>query len=225
MPDAPDDKPDPSDDKPIDRRRFFRQGLRELFKPLAKAIDPFEQTARQLGAFSAPHESTASATSRPVPLKLWLRPPGAVKEVDFLNTCSRCGTCATVCPVQCIKIDSTGESGAGAPYINADSAACALCASLACMNSCPSGALVPVPLLDIDMGTAVWKEQSCVRETKSEDCTICVDHCPLGTAAIELIAGKVVVKPLACVGCGVCQHDCPTDPKSIVVIPKSARES
>jgi hypothetical protein len=29
-----------SDDKPIDRRRFFREGLRELLKPLANAIDP-----------------------------------------------------------------------------------------------------------------------------------------------------------------------------------------
>jgi ferredoxin-type protein NapG len=97
------------------------------------------------------------------------------------------------------------------------------------MNRCPSGALIPVPLLDIDMGTAVWREQSCLRTTRdqngsTQDCTICVDHCPLGSAAIELQRNRVVVKPLSCIGCGVCQQDCPTSPKSITVIPKSARE-
>jgi Pyruvate/2-oxoacid:ferredoxin oxidoreductase delta subunit len=32
-----------------------------------------------------------------------------------------------------------------------------------------------------------------------------------------------VVNDDHCTGCGVCQNKCPTDPKSIVVMPKSAR--
>jgi len=223
--------PDPT---PIDRRRFFRQGLRELLKPLVRAIEPVEQTARQLGML---HEASTDPTPRrtslhqPTDAPLWLRPPGAILEKDFLSTCSRCGVCVNVCPVQCIKLDPSGQSGSGAPYIDADTRACAVCDTLACMNQCPSGALLPVPMFDIDMGTAVWREHSCLRtttpqdsSTDQQDCTICVDHCPLGSAAIEIQHNRVVVKPLACIGCGICQQDCPTSPKSIVVIPKSARE-
>ena len=72
------------------------------------------------------------------------------------------------------------------------------------------------------MGTAVWRSSSCLRST-GDSCTICIDKCPLGSAAIELKSGRVAVKPLGCIGCGVCQQECPTSPKSIVVIPISAK--
>ncbi len=217
--------PLPPDEQPIDRRRFFRQGLRELLKPLAQAIEPIERTAQQLGVFEQPpSHQTFKPTPRTVALGVWLRPPGAIKEIDFLNACSRCGVCVNVCPVQCIQIDLSGVVGRGAPYIDPDVKACAVCQSLACMNQCPSGALLPTPLVDIDMGTAVWREETCVRTANGEDCTICADHCPLGTAAIEIRERQVVVKPLGCIGCGVCQQDCPTSPKSILVIPRAAKD-
>jgi ferredoxin-type protein NapG len=92
------------------------------------------------------------------------------------------------------------------------------------MNNCPSGALQLVPLAEIDMGTAHWNEHLCVR-SHGEDCTRCVDHCPVGTMALELIDNRIVVHEDHCTGCGVCQNNCPTDPKSIVVMPKSARAS
>jgi NAD-dependent dihydropyrimidine dehydrogenase PreA subunit len=72
------------------------------------------------------------------------------------------------------------------------------------------------------MGTAVWNENICVR-SHGEECTRCVDNCPVGTAALQLIDNRIVVNEDGCTGCGVCQNRCPTDPKSIVVMPKSAR--
>jgi ferredoxin-type protein NapG len=207
-----------SDSKPVNRRAFFRAGLRELLKPLVSAVEPVEEAVRQLGAL----ETARHAKPRSVSLPVWLRPPGALPEREFLDTCSRCGACVQVCPAQCIKIDSGGTQGRGFPYINADFMACVVCETLACMQHCPSGALVPTALADIDMGTAEWREQTCLRAS-GEDCTICIDHCPIGIVAIELRAGKVHVIEDGCIGCGVCQHDCPTTPKSIVVIPKMAR--
>jgi NAD-dependent dihydropyrimidine dehydrogenase PreA subunit len=88
------------------------------------------------------------------------------------------------------------------------------------MEVCPSGALVKTPRLEIDMGTASWHEGLCLR-SHAQDCTICVDQCPLGSAAIVIDAqGKVDVVEEGCIGCGVCEHACPTSPKSIEIIPR-----
>src|SRR3954453_13340242 len=215
--------------RPVDRRRFFREGLRELLKPLANAIEPLHEAAKQLErmeqlASAAPSHATPNVPSpRRLPLNVWLRPPGALAEQSFRDTCSRCGECVRVCPAQCIKIDPTGAIGHGAPYIDADEMPCVVCDGLQCMYHCPSGALQPIPLPEIRMGTAVWYPDTCVRSA-GEDCTICVDRCPVGSVAIDVVDDRIEVKPLGCIGCGVCQHDCPTSPKSIVVIPIAAKQ-
>src|SRR3954471_757617 len=220
------------DDRPVDRRRFFREGLRELLKPLANAAAPVE---RALKEFEQLVQDQPAASTRPAPAArtepkqdLWLRPPGALfPDQSFRDTCSRCNKCVEVCPAQCIKIDPTGAIGNGAPYIEPNVMPCVMCDGLQCMHHCPSGALTPIPLADIDMGTAVWNYHTCLRRPTDaapagENCTICVDHCPVGSVAIELRANVIFVNEDGCIGCGVCQHDCPTDPKSIVVVPRSA---
>jgi ferredoxin-type protein NapG len=169
-----------------------------------------ESAAREMGALESP--------KRTVERGQWLRPPGALPPALFLDTCSHCMACVRVCPVQCIKIDSTGKKGGGAPFIDADATACAVCDGLYCMPACPTGALRPTPLTQIKMGTAVWHSETCVRSS-GEDCTICIDHCPIGSFAIELSGNEVKVHEKGCIGCGICQHDCPTNPKAITVTP------
>jgi ferredoxin-type protein NapG len=207
-----------SSDKPVDRRGFFREGLRELLRPVAELIAPLEQAIEQLDRLN-PQPAPKKA-----PPGVWLRPPGALApDRAFVDMCSRCGECVKVCPAQCIRIDPTGANANGAPYIDVDTMPCVVCDGLVCMHNCPTGALVPTSLPLIDMGTAVWEEQTCVR-SKGEPCTICVDRCPLGTAAIQLSGNAIEVIPDGCIGCGVCEYYCPTTPKSIVVIPRAARE-
>jgi ferredoxin-type protein NapG len=127
-----------------------------------------------------------------------------------------------ICPAECIKLDATNAYGKGAPYIDPDAMPCVLCDGLLCMNVCPTGALQPTPLVLVDMGTAEWRPDACLR-SRGEPCTICIDQCPIGTKAIDLVSGAITVFSEGCTGCGVCQNHCPTSPKSIVVIPKSAR--
>ena len=200
------------DDRRVNRRRFFRESLRELLRPLSESL---ETAANALGAIES--------SKRTIPLRQWLRPPGALPESQFLETCSGCAACVRVCPVQCIGIDATGNRGDGAPFIDPDATACAVCDGLYCMPACPTGALQIVPLTQIDMGTALWHPDSCLRG-RGEDCTICIDHCPIGSFAIELRDDKVLVHDNGCIGCGVCQHDCPTNPKSITVIAVGSTE-
>jgi ferredoxin-type protein NapG len=221
----------------MDRRRFFREGLRELLKPVSKAVEPIERVVHELGRLEPdvpptpvtppPSAVPSGAVPRgwqPTLEMTWLRPPGALQEDQFLSTCSRCSKCVEVCPVQCIKIDPERSIASGAPYIDVDSMPCVLCTGLECMHHCPSGALLPTPQNDIDMGTAVWHQHLCVR-AHGEECTMCVDHCPVGSTALELIDDHIIVHEAGCVGCGVCQNNCPTNPKSITVTPKALRFS
>jgi len=163
-------------DKPIDRRRFFRRGLQELIKPLVEAITPLEQAANHIGSME---QRIAKAKPLPAPKTTWLRPPGALAEDLLQTTCVQSGECVNVCPARCISLDVVGEKGDGLPFIDVNHMPCVVCDGLYCMHACPTGALVPTPLADIDMGTARWRESTCVR-SQGEDCTICVDRCPLG---------------------------------------------
>lgn len=39
---------------PVNRRRFFRVGLKELLRPISRALDPIERVARQLQQMDLP---------------------------------------------------------------------------------------------------------------------------------------------------------------------------
>lgn len=209
----------------INRRKFFGEGLRELLRGVQKAMEPLAEAAKQLSDLetqtSSSHSYSHYTPPEPyVPDRPMLRPPGALAEEQFLNACSRCGECVRVCPAQCIHIDPSGMQGKGAPFIDVQTMPCVLCDGLLCMSHCPSGALVPTPREQIRMGLAEWREEICLRR-QGENCTVCVDRCPMGTAALRLDEeeNRIVVDPTGCTGCGVCEHDCPTYPKSIVVNP------
>jgi len=210
------------DDRKMDRRKFFRAGLAEMLKPLDAAIRPLEHVAREVGKLDA-MDSPPPAAKRNVVDRPWLRPPGALAENDFRVKCSKCNQCVAACPVYAIRIDHSGQEGAGFPYIDVDYQPCVLCDGQPCMPACPTGALQIIEREKIDMGTANWFAPTC-RLTSGEDCTICTDDCPIGPAAINMIDGRINVTEAGCTGCGVCQSHCPTDPKSIIVIPRSSRE-
>ena len=87
-----------------------------------------------------------------------LRPPGAVKEEDFLALCIKCGQCLQVCPYHSIKLaDFASGHGVGTPYIEARERGCYACTAVPCVLACPTGALdhsCEKPE-DIKMGIAV----------------------------------------------------------------------
>jgi ferredoxin-type protein NapG len=150
-----------------------------------------------------------------------LRPPGAIAEVDFLDTCYRCGNCVDVCPAKAIQhIKDESDELNGTPVIFADSQPCLVCDGLECMSACPSGALQITPRAQIRMGLAHIDHEPCLR-TSGELCTECVDTCPEGERALRFDAqGAVEAIAEGCIGCGVCQWRCPSQPKAIVVLPR-----
>jgi ferredoxin-type protein NapG len=194
---------DKNDDKAHDRRAMFRFGFRRIMEPVANYIQERLEV------------------SLPV-IREVLRPPGAVGEKKFLDTCYRCGNCVDVCPAKAIRpMSAENVDQSGTPYIDPDLAACVVCDELACMKACPSGALqLASDPARIRMGLAVVDPVVCVR-SHGEDCTLCIDKCPFGAEAIRLNAqNHVEVVAAGCVGCGSCQFYCPTTPKAIVVHPQ-----
>lgn len=189
-----------TDEQEQQRREFFRDGLARLMGPASDYLD------RKFGLSEK---------------RTLLRPPGALKESEFLETCHRCGSCVEACPAKAIFAWSSGDSKTeGTPVIDADAAACVVCEGLDCMGVCPSGALLQVESRElIDMGLAEVSAEQCVR-SQGEVCTICLERCPLGDTALVMAGdGPPRVLEAGCVGCGVCQLYCPTRPRAIVVIP------
>jgi len=182
------------------RRGFFRSAAARAMDPLARYIER--------------HLVTPLARTR-------LRPPGAIDEDSFLNTCKRCGACVEVCPAHAIlPLASSAGAASGTPFIDPDVAACVVCDGLQCTHVCPSGALQPLQeAFQIRMGVAEVYESLCVR-SRGESCTVCVERCPMGPVALMFVdQGPPRVLAEGCVGCGVCQFYCPTSPKAITVRP------
>jgi len=196
----------PGQPAPHDRRGFLRETAARFINPLAELL---------AGRTSAAAAQAPQATRAEV---AWLRPPGAVAEDAFLDTCRRCGACVQVCPARAIQpLDRPGSRTDRTPVINADVMPCVVCDGLKCTQVCPSGALLP--LADpraIRMGLARVDAARCVR-AQGEACSQCVELCPLGPVAITAEPAGLPRVLQGCVGCGVCQQACPTTPRAITV--------
>lgn len=178
-----------------------------------------ERGPEEPGSPSVPVAPAAAAPPPPHPLAVRdpLRPPGALFESIFLDTCQRCGHCVDVCPRQAIApLDESWGGAAGTPAIVPRDAPCVVCEGLECTTVCPSGALTRLAVFDVQMGTAVLLE-SCVT-LRGEPCAQCVVACPV-PGALANPSGRPEVDAARCIGCGVCEHVCPTVTPSIVVEP------
>lgn len=195
---------DLKDKLPVERRGFFKDVFRSLMEP---AVDYIEE---KLEPFVPMGDYTPER---------FLRPPGAQYEHIFVNQCERNGKCVEVCPVQAIQVMVSDDPALdGTPFIVPTEQACVVCDGLECMKACPSGALELIPKEEIRMGIACMRYEDCLR-THGEDCQVCVDFCPIGSDALIIHDGRVEVMVNGCVGCGVCEHLCPSMPKAIFVEP------
>ncbi|MGB0715399.1 MAG: 4Fe-4S dicluster domain-containing protein [Phycisphaerae bacterium] len=217
--------PEPNN-KRTSRRGFFRDALAHSLESLFDVVSG-ESVPPEGGSHHVDHPGHPQVQTR------LLRPPGAICEPDFAEACHRCGACIEACPADAIIAfsyqDNSSESaplslGEGTPVIESRRRACVVCDGLQCTHVCPSGALLPVhDPSEIQMGCASLDTDQCVRST-GDDCALCIDHCPLGHVAIEVGSnGFPAILPSGCVGCGVCEQMCPTDPEAIQVIPDRAR--
>jgi len=172
--------------------------------------------------------------------KLLLRPPGAIKESDFLKTCIKCGECVEACPYDTLTLAKPGDNKPlGTPYFIPRDVPCYMCTDIPCVPPCPTGALDIKSVsnkkgeLDINlskMGVAVVDTKNCIAYWGIQ-CDACYRACPLLDKAIYLEydqnkrTGKhAYLKPVVdadyCTGCGLCEHACVTEKPAIFVLPR-----
>jgi MauM/NapG family ferredoxin protein len=150
----------------------------------------------------------------------YFRPPGALPEVAFLASCTRCGACEPVCPPHAIHpVPTSGGLAAGTPMLEPTRQPCVVCTDMPCVRACPTGALtLPVHgWQGYRMGALTFHPERCVTY-QGTACRVCADACPVGEAALTMDeAGHPVLRLEGCVGCGVCVRECVTSPSSFTL--------
>jgi len=155
----------------------------------------------------------------------FLRPPGALAELDFKQQCIGCYKCATACPNNCIEMAGFeyGEENVHTPVINPRNRGCIQC--MICTQVCPTGALQPISTSEEDilknskMGLAVIDESLCFSYF-GRTCGVCYRACPYPGKAITVgLFEQPKINADYCTGCGLCEQACIHMPQAIRIIP------
>ncbi|MFH1462850.1 MAG: 4Fe-4S dicluster domain-containing protein [Pseudomonadota bacterium] len=166
-----------------------------------------------------------------------IRPPGALPEADFLARCIACGQCMRVCPTNVLQPAGLlgGLEAAWTPVLDmrVGTSGCQPSCT-ACGEVCPTGAIRLISLDEklgrgehesagpVRIGTAFVDRGRCLPWAMDRPCIVCQEVCPVSPKAVltervvqvledgrEVALERPRVDPVACIGCGICEHECP----------------
>ena len=169
----------------------------------------------------------ASSHAGPRPAHL-IRPPGALPEDEFLSRCTRCLACVEACPtdgLQPVGIEA-GWGGLWSPVLRPTVGGCEE-PCFNCTQVCPTGAIRKLTHEEksfAKIGTARIFRERCLAWEQLKPCLVCDEVCPYDAVDFLTITDHLgtqrrpVVRVEKCVGCGLCEHECPVrEPRAIVV--------
>jgi len=165
-------------------------------------------------------------------LKL-LRPPGVIEDNLFTQRCLRCFQCVRSCPNRIIKISGLqdGFNSVFTPHLVFGEFGCDYNCQV-CQLVCPNFAIPEQTLEEKQravIGIALIDEKRCVVFAEDTNCLVCEELCPVPEKAIKILEKTKLVNdeetilryPIMdndiCIGCGICEANCPTTPHSITV--------
>jgi ferredoxin len=163
--------------------------------------------------------------SRALPARSATVPPGAVSRKRFLETCTACGLCISVCPSRVLQ-PSLGQLGARGFFVPRLDYSVSYCQfeCVSCLRACPSGALREMILERkklCKIGDSTLVKERCIVIVKHTKCGACAEHCPTG--AVRMVVGSTglpepVFSSDICIGCGACHHACPAQPEKAITV-------
>ncbi len=198
----------------MDRRSFFRFGLRKAAKTLADTVRGVGESVADFA--QERRDSGRARRGAAVAPRVELRPPGAVSAELFLDLCIKCSDCIEACPTW--AIDKAAD-GSGYPVLDPNTRACGLCEDpLPCVQSCETGALEMLPRGAVRLGLAMLEPRRCV-VPRGQSCDSCVLYCPVAEEAIRMSEDGPVIIESGCTGCGICAVICPEKAIRIEALP------
>ncbi len=194
-----------ANDNACTRRDFFQT----MFKELAST------TGALASSLAEGLSLVEDADKIKTPAKPFVRPPGAIAENKFLETCTRCDDCVKACPEWVVRKTGPefGKSLEGYPMLMPAQNPCVFCTGLPCVTACKTGALVqPAAGALVRIGLAVVDNVRCYMG-QGQPCDYCVKECPVSPKAIALNARGLSagVNADLCTGCGECAQICPAN--------------
>ena len=184
------------------RRDFFKQGAQ-------KAAGIVLEVAGETAAMRAAN---------------WLRPPFAVRELDFLYGCTRCDKCIEACSYDVLfKLPvSHGRQVAGTPAMDLLFRGCHMCADWPCVKACEPEVL-KLPEQDGELAPQTVRLARVKINPKrclpylGPECGACESACPVPGALEWQDGRRPVVNDNLCTGCALCREACIVEPKAVDV--------
>lgn len=155
-----------------------------------------------------------------------LTPPGSLSHLNFNRHCTACQLCITACPNQVLRPSVALETFMQ-PEMSYERGYCRP-ECVRCSEVCPAGAIQPLTGADksaTQIGHAVWVKDLCIPLVDEKECGNCARHCPV--EAITMIPSDAAdpesvkipaVDTERCIGCGACEHLCPSRPLSAIYV-------
>ena len=201
--------------------------------------------AGALGVMTYPFLRLSNAVTKRGYHKKAIRPPGSVMESEFLERCIKCDQCINVCPTNVLQpstLAQGGLEGLWTPVMNFRVGFCQYNCAL-CSEVCPTGAIQKISIErklglgpdkkngPLRLGTAFYDRGRCLPWAMETPCVVCEEVCPVSPKAIgtypetvtrrdgtKVVLNKPYILPELCIGCGICEHECPvTDEPAVYV--------
>jgi polyferredoxin len=155
-----------------------------------------------------------------------LTPPGSGSAKNMQQRCTACQLCVSKCPNDVLR-PSTDLQTLMQPTMSYERGYCRPECNR-CSEVCPTGAIRPISLdvkSSTQIGHAVWVGKNCLPVTEGVECGNCARHCPVGAITMvpldpndDLSHSIPAVDETRCIGCGACEHLCPTRPFSAIYV-------
>jgi ferredoxin-type protein NapF len=216
---------EPAVKNPERRALFGRTASALALSTCLPLLSKADETEGQQGGPQAKDDPGAHTGGKGTNRSVGVSPPGSASVDRFLERCTACHLCISVCPSHVLQpaLLEYGIKGFMKPRLDFVANFCDFDCTR-CADVCPDGAITRLPVAEKQLeqiGIAHFHKKRCIVFAQGTDCAACSEHCP--TKAVYTVPfGDNLrlpeVKEELCIGCGACEHACPVKPEKAITV-------